>query len=142
MQWSLGALAFTLLAGCNNSPHPRGAERENTLFMAFAERSPRYLDPTSSYAAPESTYVFEISEPPYGYHYLKRPYTLVPRAAEALAKPYYLDAKGQRLPDDAPDEQVAEAVYDIPIRPGLKWSPHPAFAKDAQGNYLYHHLKP
>lgn len=33
-------------------------------------------------------------------------------------------------------------MYDIEIRPGLKWSPHPAFAKDAQGQYRYHHLKP
>ena len=138
----LGVWALLLLAACDNSPHPRGAERENTLFMAFSERSPRYLDPTSSYTAPESTYVYEITEPPYGYHPLKRPYTLIPRAAQALAKPYFLDAQGRRLPDDAPDDQVAEAVYDIPIRPGLKWSPHPAFARDAQGQYLYHHLKP
>ena len=130
------------LAGCNNSPFPQGAERENTLYMAFTERSPRYLDPTSSYAAPESTYVYEISEPLYGYHNLKRPYTLIPRAAAEVAAPYYLDAQGRRLPDDAPDAQIAEAVYDIPIRPGLKWSPHPAFAKDAAGNYLFHHLKP
>jgi ABC-type transport system substrate-binding protein len=138
----LGALALALLAGCNNSPFPHGAERENALYMAFAERSPRYLDPTSSYAAPESTFVYEISEPPYGYHALKRPYALIPRAAAALAKPYYLDAQGRRLPDDAPDEQIAQAVYDIPLRTDLKWSPHPAFAKDAQGGYLYHHLKP
>ena len=44
--------------------------------------------------------------------------------------------------DSQKDEQIAEAVYDVPIRAGLKWSPHPAFAKDAQGRYLYHHLKP
>lgn len=138
----LGALALGLLAGCNNSPFPHGAEHENALFMAFRERSPRYLDPTSSYAAPESSFVYEISEPPYGYHALKRPYALIPRAAAALAKPYYLDAQGRHLPDDAPDAQIAEAVYDIPLRPDLRWSPHPAFAKDAQGNYLYHHLKP
>lgn len=42
----LGALALALLAGCNNSPFPHGAERENALYMAFRERSPRYLDPT------------------------------------------------------------------------------------------------
>jgi ABC-type transport system substrate-binding protein len=138
----VGALSLALLAACNNSPFPGGAERENALYMAFAERSPRYLDPTSSYAAPESTYVYEISEPAYGYHHLKRPYELIPRAAAALAKPYYLDAQGRRLPDDAPDAQIAEAVYDIEIRRGLKWSPHPAFAKDAHGHYLYHRLKP
>lgn len=142
MKAGLGALALTLLAACNNSPFPRGAERENTLYMAFAERSPRYLDPTSSYTAPESSYVYEISEPPYGYHPLKRPYELIPRAASRLTKPYFLDKQGKRLPDDAPDELIAEAVYDIEIRPGLKWSPHPAFAKDAQGHHLYHHLKP
>lgn len=141
-QGGWGALAFVLLTGCNNSPHPHGAERENALYMAFAERSPRYLDPTSSYTAPESTYTYEISEPPYGYHPLKRPYTLVPRAAAALAKPYFLDAQGRRLPDDAPDEQIAQAVYDVPIRPGLRWSPHPAFAKDAQGRHRYHQLRP
>ena len=77
----LAVMAAALVAGCNNSPYPVGAERENTLYMAFTERSPRYLDPTSSYAAPESIYVYEISEPPYGYHHLKRPYTLIPRAA-------------------------------------------------------------
>lgn len=137
-----GALALALLAACNNSPFPRGAERENALYMAFSERSPRYLDPTSSYAAPESTFVYEISEPLYGYHPLKRPYTLVPRAAAAVARPYYLDAAGRRLPDDAPDDQIAQAVYDIELRPDLKWSPHPAFARDAQGQPLYHHLQP
>ena len=137
---ALGLVA--LLTGCDNSPHPRGAERENALYIAFTERSPRYLDPTSSYAAPESTFVYEISEPLYGYHPLKRPYTLIPRAAAAVVEPYLLDAQGRRLPADAPDEQVAEAVYDIPIRAGLRWAPHPAFAKDAQGHYLYHHLTP
>ncbi len=139
---SWGALALALLAACNNSPFPRGAERENVLYVAFPERSPRYLDPASSYAAPESAYVYEISEPPYGYQYLKRPYELIPRAASDVVRPYFLDAQGNRLPDDARDDQIAEAVYDIPIRPGLKWSPHPAFAKDAQGNYRYHQLKP
>jgi len=130
------------LAGCNNSPHPLGAEKENTLYMAFTERSPRYLDPTSSYSAPESSYTYQVYEPLYGYHYLKRPYQLVPRAAAALAKPYFLDDKGQRLPEDAPIERIAQSVYDIPLRAGVKYAPHPAFAKNAQGQYLYHHLTP
>ena len=133
-------LALVALAGCNNSPHPLGAEKENTLYMAFAERSPRYLDPTASYTAPEGTFAYQIYEPPYGYHYLKRPYELNGRAASAVVKPYYLDAKGQRLPDDAAAEKIAQSVYDVPLRPGLRYAPHPAFAKDAQGNLLYHHL--
>ena len=36
----LATAAALLAAGCNNSPHPFGAERTNTLFYAFEERSP------------------------------------------------------------------------------------------------------
>lgn len=133
------ALAAALVAtACDNSPYPKGAERTNTLFYSFDERSPRYLDPTASYANPESAYTYQIYEPPYGYHYLKRPYVLVPKSAAEVAVPRYLDKDGRPLPADAPAEQVAESVYDVRIRPGIRYQPHPAFATDAQGRYRYH----
>ncbi len=136
-----GALLLAL-AGCGqgalNSPYPAGAERANTLFYSFDERSPRYLDPTASYSNPESAYTFQIYEPPYGYHYLLRPYTLIPKSAAEVVKPRYLDAVGAALPDDAPADSIAESIYDIPIKPGMRYQPHPAFARDAQGKYLYH----
>ena len=130
------------LGGCNNSPYPAGAERENTLFFSFDERSPRYLDPVASYANPESVYTMQVYEPLYGYHYLKRPYELVPKAAAEVVKPRYLDARGQPLADDAPGELVVESVYDIPVRPGMRYAPHPAFAVDAQGQHRYHSAHP
>lgn len=128
------------LAGCNNNPYPSGAPASNTLFNSFSERSPRYLDPAASYSNNESVYTYQIYEPLYGYHYLKRPYQLVPKTAEAVVQPVYLDAQGRRLPADAPAERIAESVYDIRIKPGIRYAPHPAFARDAQGRYLYHHL--
>jgi ABC-type transport system substrate-binding protein len=142
----LGAtlLALLAVAGCgrvSNSPHPHGAESTNTLFTAFTARSPKYLDPTSSYSNDETPYTYQIYEPPYGYHYLKRPYELVPRAAERVALPRYFDASGKELPADAPGDAIAESVYDIPIRKGVRFAPHPAFAKDAAGNYVYHALR-
>lgn len=137
----LAAMAgLGLLAGCNNNPHPDGAEQSNTLFTAFTERSPRYLDPTASYSNPETAFTYQIYEPLYGYHYLKRPYALVPKTATAVAHPRYLDARGRALPDDAPGEQVAESVYEIRIRPGILYQPHPAFARDEAGRYRYHAL--
>ena len=135
--WLPACAAAVLLAACNNSPYPVGAERDNTLYYSFDERSPRYLDPTASYANPESAYTMQIYEPPYGYHYLKRPYTLIPKAATEVAKPYYLDKASQRLPDDAPAEAIAESVYDVKITPGIQYQPHPAFALDAQGKPRY-----
>ena len=135
---ALALAAGLLAAGCNNNPYPLGAERENTLFYSFDERSPRYLDPTASYSNPESAYTMQVYDPPYGYHYLKRPYQLVPKAAAAVTKPRYLDKDGQVLPDDAPADAIAESVYDVPIKPGMRYQPHPAFAVDAQGKYRYH----
>ncbi|MGZ5893691.1 MAG: ABC transporter substrate-binding protein, partial [Caldimonas sp.] len=118
----LALVAATLaVAACNNSPYPDGAAATNTLFYSFDERSPRYLDPTASYANPESAYTYQIYEPLYGYHYLKRPYVLVPKAAAEVATPYYLDKAGQRLADDAAPEQIAESVYDIPIKHGIMY---------------------
>lgn len=137
---ALAAATLLLTAGCNNNPHPDGAEATNTLFTAFSERSPRYLDPTASYSNNETPYTYQIYEPLYGYHYLKRPYTLVPKTAVDLVQPRYLDAKGKPLPADVPGEQVAESVYEIKIKPGILFQPHPAFAKDEQGQYLYHAL--
>lgn len=137
----LGGLgAGVVLTGCDNSPHPEGASSSNTLYTAFNARSPRYLDPTSSYSSNETPYTYQVYEPLYGYHYLKRPYTLVPKTATEVVHPRYLGKDGQPLPDNAPADQIAESVYEIPIKPGILYAPHPAFAKDAKGGYLYHRL--
>lgn len=126
------------LAGCNNNPYPEGSSATNTLFTAFNERSPRYLDPTSSYSSNETPYTYQIYEPLYGYHYLKRPYTLVPKVAAQVVEPFYVDQSGKRLPHDAPPEAIAESIYDIPLKRGVRFAPHPAFARDAQGHWYYH----
>src|SRR5690606_27054535 len=123
-----------------NSPYEAGAESTNTLFTAFTQRSPKYLDPASSYSSDETPYTYSIYQPLYQYHYLNRPYQLVPAAAAAIAAPRLLDAQGNELAPDAPAEQVAQSVYDIPIKSGIRFAPHPAFARDEQGNYRYHSL--
>jgi ABC-type transport system substrate-binding protein len=133
---------LVLLIGCTNSPQPEDVERSNTLFSAFAERSPRYLDPTASYSNNETPVTYQVYEPLYGYHYLKRPYQLIPKLADAVVEPTYLDKAGQPLPADADPALIAESIYDIPIKKDVRYAPHPAFARDANGNYLYHHLKP
>ena len=134
--------AAVSLTACNNSPQPDDAAKTNTLFTAFAERSPRYLDPTASYSNNETPITYQVYEPLYGYHYLKRPYTLIPKLAEAVVEPKYFDKAGRPLADDADSATIAESVYDIPIKKGVMYAPHPAFAKDAQGRHLYQAMKP
>lgn len=136
--------AAPLLTGCSevsNNPHPLGSEKTNTLFVPFHERSPKYFDPTSSYNNDETPVTYQVYEPPYGYHYLRRPYELAGRAAEEVARPRYLDKDGRQLPDDAPGDAVAETVFDIRIKPGIQYAPHPALARDAKGDYVYHAMK-
>jgi ABC-type transport system substrate-binding protein len=140
---ALAAAALPALTGCSevsNNPHPLGSERTNTLYVPFRERSPKYLDPTSSYSNDETPFTYNTYEPLYGYAYLKRPYELVGRTAVEVVHPQYFDKAGRPLHDDAPGDEVAETVYDIRIRPGILYATHPAFARDAQGNYRYHAL--
>ena len=131
-----------LLAACGselNDPYPASEREQNILYSAFTER-PKHLDPAQSYTEDESTFTGQIYEPPLQYHYLKRPYTLIPGTAEAVPEPRFYDAQGQLLPPDAPSSAIATSVYEIRIRPGIRYQPHPAFALDAAGQPLYAEL--
>lgn len=137
-----GLLGLGLMAGCSdnwNNPYPGSQADANVLYSAFSER-PKHLDPARSYSANEAEFTGQIYEPPLQYHFLKRPYTLVPLTAEAVPRPRYFDAAGIALPDDAPAASIAESAYEIRIRPGIRYQPHPAFARDAAGRYRYHAL--
>lgn len=143
MPWrSVMVLVSLLLAACSNSPWPTGAAASNTLYTAVLESTPKHLDPTASYWSNDTPITYQVYEPLYGYHYLKRPFTLEPRAAQAVVQPTFIDAQGRVLPADAPASQVAESVYDIPIKPGIRFQPHPAFALDGHGGHRYHALRP
>jgi len=131
--------ALLLLAACGseqNDPYPDAERGQNILYSAFTER-PKHLDPVQSYTEDEITFTAQIYEPPLQYHYLKRPYTLVSSTVEAVPTPRFYDAAGRELPADAPIEAIANSVYDIRIRPGIRYQPHPAFALDEKGQPVY-----
>ncbi|UCC57416.1 MAG: ABC transporter substrate-binding protein [Gammaproteobacteria bacterium] len=110
------------------------------MYSSFQER-PNHLDPVQSYSSNEVRFTGQIYEPPLQYHYLKRPYELVPLTASSVPQPVYLGADGERLPDDSAPEDVSYSVYDIRIQPGIYYQPHPAFAQDAEGMLRYHNLR-
>ena len=136
-------LLAAVVAGCDgspwNNPHPDSDARANTLYSSFSEQ-PKHLDPVQAYAANEYTFIANIYQPPLQYHYLKRPYELIPFGAETVPKPVYLDAAGRVLPESAPAERVAFSEYVIRIKKGQRYQPHPAFALDASGKPRYHAL--
>ena len=132
-----------ILAGCGesgwNNPYPASEAGKNIVYRSFSER-PKHLDPVQSYSSNEYAFIGEIYEPVLQYNYLKQPYELEPLTATQLPHPVYYDAQGAQLPPAAALDQIAYSLYTIHIKPGIMYQPHPAFAKDAQGNFLYHHL--
>jgi oligopeptide transport system substrate-binding protein len=138
----LVAACAALGAGCGgplNSPYPPGAAESNTLYAPFSER-PKHLDPAVSYSENEYVILAQVYEPPLQYHYLRRPYTLVPLTATHMPRVRLLDAGGRTLPPDAPPEAVAVSEYEVHIQPGIRYQPHPAFARDADGALRFHAL--
>ncbi|MDO8350170.1 MAG: ABC transporter substrate-binding protein [Gallionella sp.] len=138
-------LLLTLLAACDgglwNNPYPAAEAGKPILYTAFTER-PKHLDPAQAYSENEYEFLANIYAPPLQYHYLKRPYQLVPQAASAMPTVRYLDRQRRPLPETASAEKIAYSVYEIHLKPGMRYQPHPAFARDAQGRAQYAHLKP
>jgi oligopeptide transport system substrate-binding protein len=138
-------IAVALLAGCSgapwNNPYPASQAGANILYTSFAER-PKHLDPVQSYSSNEYAFIANIYQPPLQYHYFKRPYELIPFSATEVPRARLFDAAGRQLPDSAQAKDVAYSDYVIRIRPGILYQPHPALARDGQGRYVYHDLKP
>ncbi|MDR2688532.1 MAG: ABC transporter substrate-binding protein [Azoarcus sp.] len=131
-------LACALLAACGplpNDPYPMAERGRNILYSSFMER-PKHLDPVQSFSENEAVFLYQIVEPPLQYHYLKRPYALEPGVAASMPVIRLFDVDGRELGDDEP-ERVAKSVIEIRIRPGVRYQPHPAFARDESGAPLY-----
>ncbi|RLJ65361.1 ABC transporter substrate-binding protein [Sulfurisoma sediminicola] len=135
-------LLSVLLAACGpvwNDPYPAADRGRNILYTAFTER-PKHLDPVQSYSEDEVAFTAQIYEPPLQYHYLKRPYELIPGTALEVPKARYLDGQGYPLPDDADAARIAFTDYVIRIRPGIVYQPHPAFAEQPADISRFHTL--
>jgi len=133
-------LLASVLAGCStawNDPYPAAERGANILYTAFSDR-PKHLDPVQSYSEDEIAFTAQIYEPPLQYHYLKRPYTVIPATARQVPVPQYLDARGRPLPPHADARRIAYTDYVIELRPGILFQPHPAFAQQADGRHVYH----
>jgi ABC-type transport system substrate-binding protein len=125
------------LPACTNNPYRPSETEQNISYDTFAAE-PKHLDPARAYSSDEYEFMQQIYEPVVQYHYLQRPYTLVPLTAVAVPEPQLYDANGHPLPADAPAEMVARVVYDITLQAGIRYQDHPSFARHADGTYRWH----
>src|SRR3990170_3532807 len=131
---------FSLNSCTPNNPYRAEEKQKNVLYSSF-EAPPKHLDPAKSYSSDEYDILSQIYEPIIQYHYLKRPYELIPLTAIKAPEPAYFDGNGRRLPQNALPSEVKKAVYEIKIKKGILYQKHPAFAKTKDGLPLYAGLK-
>ena len=109
-------ILLLFLGGCGevwNDPYPAEERGKNIFYTSFINR-PKHLDPVQSYTSDEADFTMQVYEPPLQYHYLKRPYELVPLTAQEVPKAQEIE--GGKF-----------TVYEIRIRPGIRYQPHPGF---------------
>ena len=105
IRWFSPFLFVWLVIGCSdtgwNNPYPASESMRNILYSSFSER-PKHLDPVRAYSSNEYEFIAQIYEPLLQYHFLKRPYHLIPLAAERVPVVRYYDENGDRLMGDTP----------------------------------------
>jgi len=126
------------LGGCDggpwNDPYPASEARGDVYYSSFAER-PKHLDPARSYSSNEWSFISQIYEPLLQYHFLKRPYELVPLTAVAMPEVRLLDAYGNPLTTAASEPAFTD--YIVYVQPGILYQPHPALAQKDDGSPVY-----
>jgi peptide/nickel transport system substrate-binding protein len=71
------------LAGCSNNPYPASDRAQKILYSSFSE-APKTLDPAVAYTTASHIITGNVYDTLLEYHFLKRPYELMPALAESV----------------------------------------------------------
>lgn len=103
---------FLLTFSCSNNPYPDADESMKVLYLPFAT-PPKTLDPAISYGTADTVVTNKVFDTLLEYHYLKRPYELIPSMAREIPEP----------------EEVAggNIRYTFRLRPHIRFQPDECF---------------
>ena len=105
-------------AGCNNNPYPSADAAAKVVYIAF-QAPPKTLDPQIAYTTTDHILTGNIFDTLLEYHYLDRPYRLIPGLAEAVPR-------GEPRPD-------GRLAYRFRLRADALYQDDPAFALGGAG---------
>lgn len=114
--WLAGLLLCA--AGCSNNPYPDAAATAKALYLAFPV-PPKTLDPQVAYSTIDHLITGNVFDTLLEYHYLDRPYRLIPALAAAVPRA-----------EPRADGRVA---YRFTLRDGAHYQDDPAFALGGAG---------
>ncbi|MEN8182119.1 MAG: ABC transporter substrate-binding protein [Myxococcota bacterium] len=109
-----GLLGFA----CTNDPYP-GADQDRKIFYTHYREAPRTLDPAVAYTTGEHRITGNVYDTLLEYHYLKRPYTLIPALARKVPVGRHT-GEGQ-------------VVYRFELRPDLVFQEDACFEAHQEG---------
>jgi ABC-type transport system substrate-binding protein len=115
---AFAGIVCALLLSCSNNPYP-GADEELKIRYGALPSAPKTLDPAVTYSALEHKITANVYETLLEYHYLRRPYTLMPGLAQAVPE-------ARALPDGG-------VAYRFDLRPGMLFQDDPAFGLGEPG---------
>ena len=105
--------ALSATVGCGNNPYPDADTERKVLYTSFVD-APRSLDPAVAYTTSAHAITGNVYDTLLEYHYLKRPFELMPGLATQVPKPEVLS-----------DGRVR---YQFELRPDLWFAEDPSFA--------------
>src|SRR5262245_56910364 len=105
------AVAFAMVA-CSNNPYPASDRAQKILYSTFSE-APKTLDPAVAYTTASHVITGNVYDTLLEYHFLKRPYELMPALAE-------------RVPE-ASSHHNGGVSYLFKIRDGIEFHSDPCF---------------
>lgn len=110
--------AALLAAGCTNNPYPDDDARQKVLYAAFSE-PPKTLDPQVAYSTVDHAITGPVYDKLFEYHYLARPYRLIPGLALEIPEPQA--------------EAGGRVRYRLRLRAGIRFHEDPCFALGGAG---------
>ncbi len=129
-------LLIFLFFSCSNNPYSEEEIFGKHVFKAYSTEI-KYVDPVKSYYAYESAVIDQVFECLFQYHYLKRPYELIPNLAEEMPEPVIktvtikepymprqFDSNGNEI---LKAKQIEAISYTIKIKKNVYYAPHPCF---------------
>jgi len=108
----IAALGACLALSCNNSPYSEAESGARVVYQAFTD-APRRLDVSEAYDVVAHAFTGLVHDKLLEYHYLKRPYQLIPGLALEVPRA-----------EPQPDGGV---IYRFQMRPGVLFSDDPCF---------------
>jgi ABC-type transport system substrate-binding protein len=118
LRWIAVIAWAAMLPACTNNPYPDADDALKVRYLTLPG-PPKTLDPAVTYSALEHKITSNVYETLLEYHYLKRPYELMPGLAADVPSPHPLPGGG--------------VSYSFRLRPGMRYQSDPCFALGGEG---------